>query len=630
MTLIAAQGLAKYFAATPILLDISFNLGRGERIGLIGRNGTGKTTLLRILAGREEMSSGTINHATGVQTGYLTQDVDLPEDDTVWNAVGVAFEPILAIERRLRELEHQMGQDEVLANPQRLDKVMSEYSRMNAEFERLDGYGTDTKLRTTLFGLGLREDTWHQPISTLSGGQRTRVALARLLLLEPEVLLLDEPTNHLDLAAIEWLESHLASFGGGLIVVSHDRQFLDRVVNRIWELKDNTITGYTGNYSSYLLQKEQMIERQEELYRRQMEERAKLQFLIGKFKYGTRATMAKSWEKRLEKMQPVQRVREQRRMKLNAPVGRRSGNDVLTIRDLAKSFPGKHLFSGFGAEIKFRERIALLGPNGAGKTTLLKILLGRIAADVGKIRWGASIDLGYFSQDLTLPDETLSVLDSLLHGTKLLPTEGRSYLAKFLFIGESVFQPVSTLSGGERNRLVLAKLLLSKANVLVLDEPTNHLDIQAREALEEMLREYPGTLFVVSHDRFFLKRITTRIWHFSDGGIRDFKGSYEAFQATLQAEAVPADIKSAEKVRRGPEIATKKAIKPPGPSMAEVEQLIEQLEVEKEQLGKQLADPDTYTLGNPQEVVLQYKQLEARLNELYGQWEKHADNLPGD
>lgn len=622
MSLINAQGLQKFYAATPILTDISFSLSRGERVGLIGRNGTGKTTLLRLLAGLEEADAGSITLASGVTMGYLTQDVQLPLTDTVWQAVSAGLGPVMAIEQRLRQLEQQMGQPEVLADPARLQKVMREYDRTNGEFERLDGYNCEVKVRTTLNGLGLTEEVWSQPIGRLSGGQRTRAALAHLLLLSPELLLLDEPTNHLDMEAIAWLESHLLSYQGALLVVSHDREFLDKVANKIWDLKNHCLTTYLGNYSAYLLQKADWARRQELLYREQQAERQQLERLIGKFKYGTRATQAKSWEKRLGKLQPVQRQTRQRKMRLAAETGRRSGNDVLAIKQLAKAFPNKQLFRPFSTEVKVGERVALIGANGAGKTTLLKVLLGESLADGGSFRWGASIDLGYFSQDLQLPDDGLTVLECLLQGTRLQPSEGRSWLARFLFSGESVFQLVGTLSGGERNRLILAKLLLSRANVLILDEPTNHLDIPARESLEQALSEYQGTLFIVSHDRFFLKRVATRVWYLHDGELRDFVEGYPAFEAALQPQQQEAPVKVTKQPVNSKSPPPKSAR--PELTLPQVEDRIAQLEAEHQALADQLADPDTYRDGAGGETVARFHQVEAQLAVLYAEWEQLA------
>jgi ATP-binding cassette subfamily F protein 3 len=623
MSLISAQGLQKFYAATPVLLDINFTLARGERVGLIGRNGTGKTTLLRLLAGLEEADSGRVTLANGVTIGYLTQDVQLPLEDSVWRAVSAGLGPVMAIERRLRQLEQQMGKADVLADDERLQRVMREYERANAEFERLDGYNCEVKIRTTLNGLGLTEEFWQQPVGRLSGGQRTRAALAHLLLLSPEVLLLDEPTNHLDMEAIAWLEGHLLGYGGALLAVSHDREFLDKVANKIWDLEQNTLTAYVGNYSAYLGQKADWARRQELLHREQQAEREHLQRLIGKFKYGTRATMAKSWEKRLEKLQPVQRQRRQRRMKLSAETRRRSGNDVLTIKQLAKSFPNKPLFDGFSAEVKMGDRVALIGANGAGKTTLLRVLLGELPADAGKFRWGASIDFGYFSQDLRLPDDEITVLDCLLQDAKLQPAEGRSWLARFLFTGESVFQLVGTLSGGERNRLILAKLLLSKANVLILDEPTNHLDIPARESLEQVLSEYPGTLFIVSHDRFFLKRVATRVWYLQAGRIRDFTDGYPAFEEALQPQQQEEPAKPQKQSVSKPRPAASKP-KLAGPTLQQLEESIGKLELEHEALTERLADPKTYQDGAGAETVARFREVEQELATLYAEWEQLA------
>ncbi len=629
MSLLSARNLHKYYAANPVLVDVNCNLERGERVGLIGRNGSGKTTLLRLLAQREDYDEGQISMANGTQLGYLTQGVELPDSMTVWQVASSALGAVMQLEAKLRQLEQEMGLPHIAADPEQLAKVMAEYTRTNAEFEHLGGYESEIQVRTILNGLGLPEPVWGQPMGSLSGGQRTRVALAKLLLEQPDILFLDEPTNHLDVEAIAWLEGNLATYRGALLIVSHDREFLDNVVTKIWELSEHNLVAYTGNYSAYLVQKVERAKRQALMLRQQQREREQLERLVAKFKAGTRATLAKSWEKRLARMEPIHLSRKQRSLRLALHTKRRSGNDVLTIQGLSKAYPNKPLFKDFAAEVKLRERIALIGPNGSGKTTLLKILLGEVPADTGRLRWGASIDLGYFSQDLRLPDEAVSVLESLLEGTKLLPAEGRSYLARFLFVGDIVFQPVSTLSGGERNRLILAKLLLTQANVLVLDEPTNHLDIPAREALEQALYEYSGTLFIVSHDRYFLRRMATRVWHFNNESIKDYKMNYANFLNELTLATMPTSV---VKARIHQSVEAKQEPAQPKPeqlakALAELEQRIADLEATRDSLYAQMADPSLYEQGGGQETVLHCRQVEQELQELYARWEQQARDL---
>lgn len=524
-----------------------------------------------------------------------------------------------------------MGEPQIIAEQAELAKVMKEYTQTSVEFERLGGYDAEVQVRSTLTGLGLPEPVWEQPIGSLSGGQRTRVALAKLLLEQPDVLFLDEPTNHLDMEAIAWLETNLANYPGALLIVSHDREFLDNVVTKIWELQDHNLSAYNGNYSAYLLQKEEWAKRQALLLRQQQRERAQLEGLVAKFKAGTRATMAKSWEKRLQRMDHIQLSRKPRAMRLNIQAERRSGNDVLKVQSIGKSYTKEPLFHDFSAEVKLRECIALLGPNGSGKTTLLKILLGEVPADTGSLKWGASIDLGYFSQDLRLPAEDRSVLDTILSDSGMLPAEGRSYLAKFLFMGDAVFQPVSTLSGGERNRLILAKLLLTKANVLVLDEPTNHLDIAAREVLEQALFDYNGTLFIVSHDRYFLRRIATRIWHFTDGNIKDYHMGYSTFleeqeqqtQARAAAITKPKGLSARRVKQDSKQLVRDKSLR----ELEEIEQLIAELEAERDSLYAQMTNASLYQDGGGQETVLRSRQIEQELQQLYLRWEQQAEKL---
>lgn len=626
MSLLSAHNIHKYYAGNPVLIDVNCVLERGERVGLIGRNGSGKTTLLRLLAHMEDYDEGNLQMASGLRLGYLTQGVELPEAMTVWQVASSALGELHGLEKRLRQLESAMGEPQVMADASQLTKIMDEYTRVSAEFERMGGYEKEVQVRTTLMGLGLPETLWTQRIHTLSGGQRTRVALAKLLLERPDVLFLDEPTNHLDIEAITWLENHLTNFSGALLVVSHDREFLDKVVTRIWELEDHHLTTYVGNYSAYLGQKQERIKRQQLLLREQERERIQLQNLIAKFRAGTRATAAKSWEKRLARMERIQISRKSRTMRLNLQARRRSGNDVLKIQALSKGFASKSLFQGFSAEVKMRERVALLGPNGSGKTTLLRLLLGEIPPDEGRIKWGASIDLGYFRQDLSLPAEDLSVLDCLLETSKLQPADGRSYLARFLFTGDTVFQPVGTLSGGERNRLILAKLLLTGANVLVLDEPTNHLDIPSRQVLEEALYDYDGTLFVVSHDRYFLRRLATRVWYFTEGTIRDYPMGYTEFLVELERQQKEKEVDQPRAGKRvgaqetAPKVAKEQLLQ----ALSQLEQQIAALEAERDSLYEQMADADLYRHGGGQEAVLRCRQIEQELQQLYARWEQEA------
>lgn len=629
LSLLSAHDLYKYYGGNPILADINCVLERGERVGLIGRNGSGKTTLLRLLAGLEDADAGRISLANGVQLGYLTQGVEFSSELTVWQVASSALEPIMALEAKLRDTEKLMGMEHILADPAKLEAVMKEYTRISSDFERLGGYTGEVKVRSILLGLGLEEAVWTQAIGTLSGGERTRVALAKLLLEQPDILFLDEPTNHLDVEAIAWLEEDLASYQGALLIVSHDREFLDNVTSKIWELADQQLTAYVGNYSAYLLQKEERNKRRELMQRQQQAQRAQLESLVAKFKAGTRATQAKSWEKRLARMEPIQVDSRQKQLRLTLQTKRRSGNDVLAIADLSKTYPDKPLFKDFNADVSMRERIALIGPNGSGKTTLLKILLAEVMPDAGRLKWGASIDLGYFSQDLSLPSEDVTVLDSLLSDTSLLPAAGRSYLARFLFVGDAVFQPVSTLSGGERNRLILAKLLLAQSNVLILDEPTNHLDILAREALEQALNEYDGTLFIVSHDRYFLRRMATRIWRFvpEANAIKDYQMGYKDYLVELAKEelTIPAAKPRAQKITKAE--PTRPSAQQLAAALHALEAEVAVLEAERDVLYAQMTDPDLYLQGGGQETVLRCQQVEQKLQDLYSRWEKRAKEL---
>ncbi|MCA1667371.1 MAG: ATP-binding cassette domain-containing protein [Thermomicrobia bacterium] len=529
--------VAKAYGDAPILDHISFTLNRGERVGLIGPNGAGKSTLLRILAGLEAPDCGSVWLDPAARIGYLAQALRYGADatihDVVSEALGEAREVVAAIER--------LGEAIATAQGAAYDDAMAQYADALDRAEQIDAYGASARLVAVLAGLGLAHLTEETPVATLSGGQKTRLGLARLLLTQPDVLLLDEPTNHLDLTALHWLEALLRDYPGAVLIVSHDRAFLDALVLHILALDDatHTITAYPGNYSAYADERARRAVQLLDDYRRQQEQiaevRANIRAVAGNAMKTERATQndhlrrlskkvartAKVRERKLEKLlaseEHIERPERQWRLKLDFGASPRGGQRVLALEGISKQFDGHALFTGVEAEIRHGERVALLGPNGSGKTTLLRIISGALPPDSGAVRIGASVRPGYFAQEQEGLDPNQTVLDAVRAAAPIGETEARNFLHFFLFAADAVFRPIGQLSYGERARLVLARLVLGGVNFLLLDEPLNHLDIPAREQFEAALENFDGTILTVVHDRYFVQRFAGRIWALEDG-----------------------------------------------------------------------------------------------------------------
>jgi ATP-binding cassette subfamily F protein 3 len=664
MSLISAHDLAKSFGPVDIFKGVSLSIPHGARIAIVGPNGIGKTTLLRILVGLDEPSSGNLQRARTLSLGYLPQEAMLAGTHTLWQECLAVLADLLALEAELTSLEAAMS------DPAQAESVLERYGPLQQEFERLGGYTYETRIRQTLTGLGFDPNDFDRPLPQLSGGQRTRAVLARLLLSDPDLLILDEPTNHLDIHAVEWLEGYLSQWQGATLIVSHDRYFLDRVVDHIWEMRTSGIEVYRGNYSAYVQQRQERWELRQQVFetekarllkeldyvkrnisgQRVQQAKGKLRRLSREVQaieaLGFDALQNKSWlqisdeveisnhplgveevERRIKSLRPP--TRRPPRLHLNLKANLRSGDLVLRTRNLAIGYPdeGRPLFRTPDLLLKRGECAAVIGPNGAGKTTFLKTILEQMPPLEGDVVLGASLHLGYFAQahEGLVPERTLvEEIDAV--APNMLLAEIRDYLARFLFTGDEVFKKVSTLSGGERGRLALAKLSLTQANLLLLDEPTNHLDIPSQEILEEVLADYQGTILLVSHDRYLIDGLGSQIWEILPGQamLQVFDGTYTQYrefldnQQALQAAKVSlAPQASAKKSRPAPASAEEKKRRA---RLKEVEERIAYLEREIAVLSRKLESPPA-DLTKVQQLGQEYAGYQDEMEQLMLEWE---------
>ena len=631
---ISVSNLVKEFeVGTKILDGLTFQVDTGERVGLLGPNGCGKTTLLRILTGAMDYDEGEVMIAPGKRMGLISQIPVYPEGYTVEDVLATAFEPLRKMEDELARLTREMasGTDPAL---------MSRYDKLTTAYEAAGGYETDTRINKVCNGLSIPQAMREQLFESLSGGEKTRVNLARLILEDTDILLLDEPTNHLDLRATEWLEEYLGKFKGTVLTVSHDRYFLDQVVDRIIEIQEGRAEFYQGSYSFYAVEKERRYEEKLKQYEKEQAKIEQLEKAAEQMRVWAYSGMdktfkrVKSMEKRIERMRVTDRPKKERKMEVRFGEREFRGDEVLTIKGLTKGFGGRTLFSGLGLEVAGGERIALIGDNGSGKTTLLKMILGEEAPDGGKVRMGPTVKVGYLPQHVHFDHPERSLVDTLIYAQDCTAQSARNRLAAFKFRGEDVFKPVSALSGGEQSRLRLCMLMDEKINLLVLDEPTNHLDIQSREWIEEAVEEYEGNLLFVSHDRYFIDRFASRIWLLENGQITDFCGTYQEFQAArargaagqAASDTVPAPAKAAE-----PERKKEKPKRPGGTKNLEkevtaAERAVAKAEEAMDALSLQIEEASADYL-KLQELYEQREALEAELQGLYDRWETLSAQL---
>ncbi|MCX7681424.1 MAG: ABC-F family ATP-binding cassette domain-containing protein [Anaerolineae bacterium] len=623
MPLLSAIELAKSYGSQDVFEGVTLDIPHGARIALIGPNGSGKTTLLRILAGLETPTAGTVTRAKGIRVAYLPQQADWHTHATLWEAMEEVFAGLREQADALRRLEL------AIADPATRDGALARYGRALEAFEQAGGYLYEQRIAQVLHGLGFGDETFHRPLSCLSGGQQTRALLARLLLEEPQLLLLDEPTNHLDLAGIEWLEERLKSWAGALVIVAHDRAFLDALVDRVWELAYGRLEHYRGNYSVYVTQKAAREAHQQAEYRRQQQFIAETEEFIRRNLAGQRTRQAQGRQKLLARMERIERPQEYRPMALS--LGRevlRSGDLVVGLYGLVVGYdPATPLFSVEKLELRRGERVALLGPNGSGKTTFLRTIIGELEPLSGQVRLGTSVRPGYFAQGLAGLERAKTVLDTVLDAGITSLHQARDLLGRYRFSGDAVFKRIADLSGGERARVALAVLALQGANFLVLDEPTSHLDIPSQEVLQEVLAGFGGTLLLVTHDRYLIRGLVTRVWAIADGRLWDFKYGYEEYHAweTQRRSQRAAQQKQRHTAARDQEREARRQAEREAAlrarRRAELEELIGQLEARQAELENQLAiASQAQDVERVRRLGEEYTQLEARLDALLTAW----------
>ena len=606
MIVLQVNQLTKSFIADEILTNVKLEVQHRDRVALVGRNGAGKSTLLKIIAGQLSYDSGDIIIPKDVRIGYLEQHAGLNSTQTIWEEMMTIFEPLRAKEQQLRSLEHQMASPEVYNNAERYAQIMAEYDQLQHDFKDIGGYQYEADTRSVLHGMQFFEADYQKPITSLSGGQRTRLALAKLLLSKPDLLILDEPTNHLDIATLQWLESYLKGYEGAILIVSHDRYFLDQIVTIVYEVSRQHVTKYTGNYSTYLQEKAKNFERDVKMYERQQDEKARLEMFIQKnIARASTTKMAQSRRKMLANMDFMDAPDgDEKSASFGFGIERQSGNDVLAIDDLCIGYGEKIVAQHITMRVFREDSIALVGPNGVGKSTLLKTIVNDLQQDTGTIRYGTNVKIGYYDQEQAKLSSTKSVLHELWDEWPLM-NEGeiRSVLGQFLFSGADVDKIVNDLSGGEKARLALAKLMLEKANFLILDEPTNHLDLDSKEILENALLDYPGTLLFVSHDRYFINRIATKVIELSPNNAFEYLGDYDYYVEKKQELAELAAMKQASlpQTKQVTPVPSTKIDKEAKKRERQIRRAIEELEgtllnetTEIERLETQLCEPEVF------------------------------------
>lgn len=607
MILLQINQLSKYYGAELILSNMKLEVQNKDRIALVGRNGAGKSTLLKIIAGQLSHDGGEIIKPKGVTIGYMAQDTGLESELSIWDEMLTVFKDLMDQEKELRRLEADMAKPDIFGNEAVYQKVLNEYDALMVAFKEKGGYQYEADIRSVLHGLQFADFDYSTLISTLSGGQKTRLALGKLLLRKPDILILDEPTNHLDIETLSWLEQYLQSYQGAVLIVSHDRYFLDKVVNQVYEISRNNMKKYYGNYSSYLEGKAEDYERDMKLFEKQQGEIEKLRdFVQRNITRASTTKRAQSRRKQLEKMDVLDKPQgDEKSANFSFQIEKQSGNEVLHLQDLAIGYEDETVSKNINSRMTKGESIALVGPNGVGKSTLLKTIISKLPARAGSFRFGTNVEVSYYDQEQANLISNKRVLNELWDDYPLKPEKDiRTVLGNFLFSGDDVLKTVSTLSGGEKARLALAKMMMEKGNFLILDEPTNHLDLDSKLVLENALIDYPGTILFVSHDRYFINRIATKVIELSKEGNEEFLGDYDYYvekkqeQAEIKAleqenQAKIVDV-AVEKTNYKIDKEAKKAERQRKRRIEEIEAAMEQLEAEINEYNELLCDPNVF------------------------------------
>lgn len=626
---LACNNISKSFGIDEIIKNASFHIEEREKAAIVGINGAGKTTLLRIIMGEYQADSGEVIIAKDRTIGYLAQHQKLSGDNTIYDELLSVKKDIIELEQKIRRLELEMHSKEGVE----LEAVMEAYSKSTHQFELQNGYAYKSEVVGVLKGLGFDEGDFEKKMNTLSGGQKTRVALGRLLLSKPDIIMLDEPTNHLDMNSIAWLENYLVNYDGSVIIVAHDRYFLDKVVTKVIEVERGIVSVFSGNYSDYAANKKQLMDAKLKEYYNQQRDIKHQEEVIAKLKSFNREKSikrAESREKLLDKIEVIDKpITEQETMHFKLEPAKESGNDVLSVEGLSKAFGGNRLFDNVSFEIKKGEKVALIGNNGTGKTTILKIINHIIDADAGKVKLGANVEIGYYDQEHNVLHMDKTAFDEIGDAyPDMTNTQIRNMLACFLFTGDDVFKKISDLSGGERGRVSLAKLMLSNANFLILDEPTNHLDIMSKEILESALNRYTGTVLYVSHDRYFINKTASRIMELSANTVTNYIGNYDYYLekrdilAPKEVKQVSSEKNTAVKDDWKAQKEEQAKLRKRQNDIAKIEKSIEQLEKDNSELDEQLALPEVYSDVKQLMKLNEKKQeIEKKLEKLYEDWE---------
>jgi ATP-binding cassette subfamily F protein 3 len=651
MSLAIVTDLAKSYGADLIFSGAAFRIERDDRIGLVGPNGAGKSTLMLLLAGQLTPDAGHVSLASGIRVGYLPQDSDFRPERSLQDEMRAVFGEVHAWEAELESLAGHLSDPDLLADAERYAATMAHFAELQSRFEHAEGYTTEQRVCQVLDGLGFTREQQTAPASQLSGGQRTRAALGRLLLLQPDLMLLDEPTNHLDLDALEWLETYLANWNGAVVVVSHDRYFLDRVTARTIEVVDAHLAVYPGNYTKYMALRAERLERWAKDYEEQQEYIARTEEFIRRYKAGQRSKEARGRQTLLDRLERIERPPADAALHFSIKATIQSGEIILRTDGLEAGYPARGQAPVRGAapaddadsglrvrlpdlEVRRGERVGLIGPNGSGKTTVLRTLVGQIEPLAGRFSLGHNVQIGYYAQAHDGLRGSDSILSEIQRASQLSEEGARTFLGRFLFFGDDVFKPASALSGGERSRVALAKLTLQGANVLVLDEPTNHLDLPARQVLERLLQSYDGTLLFVSHDRYFVDALATRIWTLADGAISDFDGSYSRYRAhdaraaeatraraeeqRRSAAGAPSNGRGGASAKKGRAAVRERTAEDVESELAQTEALLTALEAA---LTEASAAADVQRIL---ELAAEQEQAQARVDALYLEWQERA------